>query len=118
MRSRIPVKKYVMNPELPWKDRYKQLETHHEEETSALITIIGRLEAELDDLRASKPVIEPPTPDKPFYTLGPAREDTGLDWVDFFVNGERFQRRSTGGNDISYEQLVDMAFPKRTSREL
>ena len=34
---KIPIKKYIMDGSLSWEDRYKQLEKHHEEETTYLI---------------------------------------------------------------------------------
>jgi hypothetical protein len=41
---KIPIKKYVMDDSLPWKERYRQLEAHHEEETTWMIEEIKRLE--------------------------------------------------------------------------
>ena len=41
---RIPIKKYVMDESLSWKERYKQLEAHHKEETEYMITRIKELE--------------------------------------------------------------------------
>lgn len=37
---KIPIKKYVMDETLTWKERYKQLEKHHEEETKYLISLL------------------------------------------------------------------------------
>jgi hypothetical protein len=39
---KIPIKKYVMDDSLPWKERYRQLEAHHEEETTWMIEEIKR----------------------------------------------------------------------------
>jgi hypothetical protein len=48
MKTRIPIKKYVMDVQLPWEARYQQLEQHHLEETAFLIRRIEELEAELE----------------------------------------------------------------------
>lgn len=45
---KIPIKKYVMNENLSWEERYKQLEKHHEEETKFLIDKIRELESDLE----------------------------------------------------------------------
>jgi hypothetical protein len=39
----IKVKKYSMNEELSWEERYKELEKHHIEETTFLIEKIREL---------------------------------------------------------------------------
>lgn len=44
---KISIKKYVMNENLSWEERYKELENHHKEETEFLIREIKRLEEEL-----------------------------------------------------------------------
>lgn len=44
MKMRIPIKKYVMDSTLSWEERYKQLVTHHTEETKFLIGAIEELE--------------------------------------------------------------------------
>ncbi len=44
MKTKIPIKKYVMNEALSWEERYRQLEKHHEEETKFLIGRIEELE--------------------------------------------------------------------------
>ena len=41
---KIPIEKYVMDESLSWEERYRQLEKHHEEETSWMIGEIERLE--------------------------------------------------------------------------
>jgi hypothetical protein len=41
---KIPIKKYVMDESLPWEERYRQLEAHHEEETKFLIGHCNELE--------------------------------------------------------------------------
>ena len=48
MKTRIPIKKYVMDPQRTWEERYQQLEHHHLEETAFLIGRIEELEAELE----------------------------------------------------------------------
>ena len=42
------VNKYVMDESKPWEDRYKELEAHHIEETSALLARIDTLKAKLE----------------------------------------------------------------------
>ena len=42
---KMPIKKYVMDESLTWKERYQQLEKHHEEETSWMIGEIKRLDS-------------------------------------------------------------------------
>lgn len=42
---KIPIKRYVMDKNVSWEERYRQLERHHEEETTWMITEIKRLEA-------------------------------------------------------------------------
>jgi hypothetical protein len=48
----IKVKRYVMNESLPWEERYRQLDEHHIQETSFLITEIRQLAAHIDDLES------------------------------------------------------------------
>lgn len=50
MKTRIPIKRYVMDETLSWEERYRKLEAHHEEETKYLIGRIGELEREVDHL--------------------------------------------------------------------
>ena len=45
---KIPIKKYVMDESLSWEERYKQLESHHKEETEWLITKVKKLEIEYE----------------------------------------------------------------------
>jgi hypothetical protein len=47
----IKVKKYVMDDNAPWKERYAQLEEHHIAETTFLIDEIRKLAKELADLK-------------------------------------------------------------------
>lgn len=47
MKTRIPIKKYVMDESLSWEERYRHLERHHEEESNFLIQRIEELEAAL-----------------------------------------------------------------------
>lgn len=49
MKTRIPIKKYVMDEALSWEERYKKLEFHHEEETKFLIGKIEELEKLIKD---------------------------------------------------------------------
>lgn len=49
MKTRIPIKRYVMNETLSWEERYRALEKHHEEETKFLIGRIEELEKEVED---------------------------------------------------------------------
>jgi hypothetical protein len=44
---KIPIKRYIDDPTLPWEERYRRLEAHHEEETRWLIAEVKRLEGEL-----------------------------------------------------------------------
>ena len=46
---KIPIKKYVDDPTLTWEERYKRLDTHHQEETKWMIDEIRRLEDALSD---------------------------------------------------------------------
>ena len=41
---KIPIKKYIDDPQLSWEERYKKLEQHHKEETEYLISEVKRLE--------------------------------------------------------------------------
>lgn len=41
---KIPIKKYVMDESLSWEERYRQLEKHHEEETTWMMQQIKELE--------------------------------------------------------------------------
>ena len=45
---KIPIKKYVMDENLSWEERYKKLEKHHEEETKFLISCAQELEKSLN----------------------------------------------------------------------
>lgn len=47
MKTRIPIKKYVMDEKASWEERYKQLEAHHLEETTFLIRKIEELETQV-----------------------------------------------------------------------
>ena len=47
----IKVKKYVMDEEKSWQERYVELEKHHIEETSFLIEEVRKLAEEIDRLR-------------------------------------------------------------------
>lgn len=44
---KIPVKKYEMDESLSWEERYRQLERHHEEETTWMAGEIQRLRLRL-----------------------------------------------------------------------
>jgi DnaJ-class molecular chaperone len=50
---KIPIKKYVMNENLSWEERYKQLESHHNEETKWMIEEIKKLELDLKEKKNS-----------------------------------------------------------------
>jgi hypothetical protein len=41
---KIPIKRYVMDESLTWEERYRQLEAHHEEETTWMAEEIRQLE--------------------------------------------------------------------------
>jgi len=43
---KIPVKHYSMDESASWQERHRQLEAHHQEETTWLIAEVKRLEAE------------------------------------------------------------------------
>jgi hypothetical protein len=49
MKTRIPIKKYVLDESLSWEERYKKLEAHHKEETEFLIKRIEELEIEVEE---------------------------------------------------------------------
>ncbi len=49
MKTRIPIKRYVDDPQLSWEERYARLLMHHEEETKFLISTIEELEAQVHD---------------------------------------------------------------------
>jgi len=51
MRTRIPVKNYVMDEALSWEERYRQLEAHHLEEVDFLVKRVGQFEAVLDNVK-------------------------------------------------------------------
>lgn len=53
MKTKIPIKRYVMDESLSWEERYKQLDNHHQEETSFLIATIERFERNLDEMLAN-----------------------------------------------------------------
>lgn len=48
MKAKIKIKKYTMNPKLPWEQRYKELDEHHKLETEFLINVIEKLESDLE----------------------------------------------------------------------
>lgn len=50
MKTRITIKKYVMDETLSWEERYKKLEAHHKEETEFLIRRIESLEEFVDEI--------------------------------------------------------------------
>ncbi len=50
MKTRITIKKYVMDETISWEERYKQLEAHHKEETEFLIRRIESLEEFVDEI--------------------------------------------------------------------
>lgn len=50
----IKVRRYQMDEEKSWEDRYRDLEAHHVEETTFLIGEVRRLAAELRDLREKR----------------------------------------------------------------
>jgi hypothetical protein len=41
---KIPIRRHVDDPTLPWEERYRRLEAHHLEETAWLIGEVRRLE--------------------------------------------------------------------------
>ncbi len=51
MKTKIPIKKYVMNETLSWEERYYQLDKHHKEETLFLIGVVEKLESSLVEWR-------------------------------------------------------------------
>lgn len=51
MRTRIPIKKYLMDEALSWEDRYRQLETHHLEEVAFMVKRIEQFEALVDSVK-------------------------------------------------------------------
>lgn len=44
MKTKIPVKKYVLDESASWEERHRQLEVHHKEEVEFLIRRIEQLE--------------------------------------------------------------------------
>lgn len=49
----IKVRKYTMDEEASWEERYKQLEKHHIEECEFLIAEVRQLAQRLDNARAA-----------------------------------------------------------------
>lgn len=47
-----PIKRYEMNGELGWEGRYRELEKHHEKETTFLLGLLKRVHETLGGLRA------------------------------------------------------------------
>lgn len=60
MKTKIPIKGYIMDESLSWEERYRQLEIHHEEETKFLIATIERFEHGLDEMLANTIALNDP----------------------------------------------------------
>lgn len=44
---KIPIKRFVDDPSLPWEERFKRLLAHHEEETKWMFEELKRLEQQV-----------------------------------------------------------------------
>lgn len=50
MKTRNPIKKYVMDTTLSWEERYKQLDAHHQEERKFFVFTIETMENTIEEL--------------------------------------------------------------------
>lgn len=89
---KIPIKRYVMDENLSWEERYRQLEVHHEEETKFLLSIIP------DEMPEGDP------------WLFPTVDTSNLEWHDGPLVDANVIECRPESSDVRYRYLLELRF--------